>query len=265
MHRAITRLTLLAVVFAVLLSCGCTDGGNTTGPQDTVTTLPTPEPTEQATTQQTTTQRTVVTTPTTPYTPEYQAADLLSSPGGTAMQLIAGVNATDGTYRTETVIVNGSDVYVPYDTYARDIWTDAREVDVSGVVQQRIVMQIPIKDENGDLKGGLVYDTPEAMRFVDPSPELLTGEADYVLAITYTGEVRIYAELDGVSPHEWTATIDEYEEFPLGTGRGAYVTVKKAAPVSGILHAALVADGVVVSESENDSPTALLSLSFTTQ
>ncbi len=262
MHRAIIRLSLPLLVLAALLISGCIDGGNTTAPETAATTLPTPEPTEQVTT--TPQQTTTAATPTAPYTPKYQAADLLSSPGGAQLQLITAVNATEGIYRIETVTVNGSDVYVPYEGGSRGAWTDAREFDGSGVVQQRIVMQIAVKDENGDVQGGLVYDTPEAMRYVDPSPQLLTGDVNYVLAITYTGEVWIYAELDGTSPSEWRTTVDAYGEFPLGTGKGAYVTVKKAAPVSGVLHAALVADGVVVDESENDSPTALLSLSFTT-
>ncbi|MDN7025801.1 hypothetical protein FGU65_13085 [Methanoculleus sp. FWC-SCC1] len=264
MHRAILRLSLFLLVFAALLIAGCTDDGATTGPQTAATTLPTTlpttEPTEQATTLQT-----PVPSPITPYTPEYQAGDLLASPGGAERRLITAVNTTDGTYRLESVLGSGDDAYVPYGNGSRGTWTYARAFDGSGVVQERIVMQIPVKDATGDVTGGLIYDTPAAMRPVDPSPQLLTGEVDYVLAITYTGEVRIYAELDGISPSEWTATIDGYEAFPLGTGRGAYVTVKKAAPVSGVLHATLVADGVVVDESENDSPRALLSLSFTTQ
>ncbi len=176
--------------------------------------------------------------------------------------LITAANTTDGTYRIQPVLGTGSDVYIPYQ--ASDTWAAAPEFDESGVVQQRIVMQIPIKDSSGNLQGGFVYDTPETMRFVDPSPELLTGEVDYVLAIRYNGTVRIFSELDGTSLSEWTDTIDLEKEFPLGTGKAAYVTVKKAAPVSGTLYAALVADGVVVAESENDSPTTLISLSFTT-
>lgn len=263
MHRAILRLSLFLLVFATLLIAGCTDDGTTTAPQTTATTLPTTEPAEQATTQQTVIA--TATTALTPYTPEYQAGDLLASPGGTDQRLITAVDTTNGTYRIATVLGSGNDVYIPYDSYSRGTPADARTFDRSGVVQQQIVMQIPVKNATGDVTGGLVYDTPAAMRPVDPSPDLLSGEVDYVLAITYTGEVRIYAELDGISPSEWTATIDGYETFPLGTGRGAYVTVKKAAPVSGVLHAALVADGVVVDKSENDSPRALLSLSFTTQ
>ncbi|RXE56425.1 hypothetical protein ABH15_10105 [Methanoculleus taiwanensis] len=259
MHRAILRLSLFVLVVLALLVSGCTDSGDVAGPQTPLTTLPTAESTDQATTLQT-----PVTTATVPYSPEYQAADLVSSPGGAEDWLITAVDTTNGTYRIRTVVGDGDAAYVLYDNRSADTPADAREFDESGVTQQRIVMQIPIKDGSGNLQGGFVYDTPETMRFVAPSPELLAGEVDYVLTIRYNGTVWIFSELDGTSPSEWTDTIDEKKEFPLGTGRGAYVTVKKAAPVSGVLSAALSADGVVVAESENDSPVALLSLSFST-
>ncbi len=255
---------LAALLVALLLVCGCTgtiseETGAVAAPTATAT-----EPPQLATPVVTATKTPIQpTAQPTAYTPKYTAGEILRNADATDIRLITKVNQDK--YQMRMVVFANDDLYIKADKSSQEMGStcDARDFDKMKFVSLGPVGSVTIRDANGGIYGYLEYLDKSSMKFERPSPEKLTGDVNYVLEIWYTGDVRVYTSIGGVSTTK-TYTVNGYEDIALGEDDRVHVSVSKDDRGLGTLKALLKAEGVLVAEGETNEKYGRVSLSFYT-
>lgn len=252
------------MLIAAILICGCTGTSTTTSTaqqQVSTTSIPTTTPSPVITT------HTIAptTVPTTKSPAQYSAGEVVSNADGTSLQVITQVDENLGKYCVRSAFDIDGEVSLKKDDSSKQMgnWYSIRDLDAQPLKSLGIAKSIPIWDADENFVGYLEYQNARSMKFVEASADNLKGDVKFVLDIYYSGNVRVYSSLGGVTTTK-TYSVSEYSEIDLGKSDHAFVSVSKEDSQSGTLRTVMKAAGVVVAEGDVSDEYGSATLSYYT-
>lgn len=256
------------MLIAAILICGCTGTSTTisTAQQEVSTTsIPTTTPSPVITTHTIAPTTIPTTVPTTKSPAQYSAGEVVSNADGTSLQVITQVDENLGKYCVRSAFDSDGELVLKKDDSSKQMgnWYSIRDIDAQSLKSLGIAKSIPIWDTDENFVGYLEYQNARTMKFVEASPDNLKGDVKFVLDIYYSGNVRVYSSLGGVTTTK-TYSVSEYSEIDLGKSDHAFVSVSKEDSQSGTLRAVLKAAGVVVAEGDVSDKYGSATLSYYT-